>query len=479
MPDNNFEQQARDMMNGFEIKPKPEIWQNVRNAIQEPKRKRRFALWWWLLPLGLLGGGIAYYTFNIAYKNAQESVSINTVNQTNTDKKADHPEEPNKQQTDTKKGKRKGNIDKPFFLSNNNNNNQKRSKTIKKLSGNIHKEKETIQITFDENIAEANKKRGLPDITIPVPIIGRNSHVNDSTISLQDELNLLPKDSLNSRSSYQNSMQSAKATRPNSVGNDKPDSTHTNNVKMRNGWKWGILAEVGTATRKSSLFSTADFEKSLNDPTSPNSNGNGSSGVGLPQSNGFYYNNVIRNGFAFGLGIVLQKKLNKSIDFFADVAYYYQSFNITTETYKDSIVLNNSFTTFTGSYKATQSFHFASLYAGINWHFINTKHLQFGVSAGVDNLLLLSAKQKYNGVNNGNLSSADAMRISNSISTSKYYYKYQPSLFTGILINIQTGDRQLQFVPFVRSSFRPFDKNTTSNNNHLFSAGLRAVYFFR
>src|SRR4051794_24197905 len=61
MPDRNFEQQSRDMANGFEMKPKPEVWQNVRNAIQEPRRKRRFVLWFWLLPLGLLGGSIAFY----------------------------------------------------------------------------------------------------------------------------------------------------------------------------------------------------------------------------------------------------------------------------------------------------------------------------------------------------------------------------------------------------------------------------------
>src|SRR3954454_14137655 len=64
MPERNFEQQARDMTNGFEMKPKPEVWQNVRNAIQEPKRKRRFVLWWWLLPLGLLGGSIWLYVYH-------------------------------------------------------------------------------------------------------------------------------------------------------------------------------------------------------------------------------------------------------------------------------------------------------------------------------------------------------------------------------------------------------------------------------
>src|SRR3954453_6042836 len=68
MPDRNFEQQARDMANGFEMKPMPEVWQNVRNAIQEPRRKRRFVLWWWLLPLGLLGGSFVFY---ILYTNSE------------------------------------------------------------------------------------------------------------------------------------------------------------------------------------------------------------------------------------------------------------------------------------------------------------------------------------------------------------------------------------------------------------------------
>src|SRR5690349_12970750 len=72
MPEHNFEQQARDMANGFEMEPKSEIWQNVRNAIQAPQRKRRFVLWWWWLPIGLLGGTLAFYMLH--QKGREEQV---------------------------------------------------------------------------------------------------------------------------------------------------------------------------------------------------------------------------------------------------------------------------------------------------------------------------------------------------------------------------------------------------------------------
>src|SRR5215218_2258596 len=78
MPERNFEQQARDMANGFEIKPKPKVWQNVRNAIQEPRRKRRFVLWW-LLPLGVLGGIIGFYMLHPNGKEVQVKKVISTL----------------------------------------------------------------------------------------------------------------------------------------------------------------------------------------------------------------------------------------------------------------------------------------------------------------------------------------------------------------------------------------------------------------
>jgi hypothetical protein len=489
MPDRNFEQQARNMTNGFEMKPKPEVWQNVRNAIQEPKRKRRFVLWWWILPLGLLGGSIALYTFNKGDKETQGHVKTNTIHQTDMDKKTIHPEQLNGQQINTEKGKGNGAIAKTVFLHNSTKGNHKQLKAIKRSNDITNKEEKIIKEAFDENATGTRKIKESSDIigielnqniTTPTPTINNNKHVNESIVKLQDQPNLVPKSSLNSRSLNQDSIRSATAINTNSVSANKSDAAHINQQKKHTGWHWGILAEGGIATRKSSLFSLADMEKSLNDPsTLPNSNGSGSSIGGLPQSNGFYYNNTVNHGLAFGLGIASQKRLSKWLDFFADAAYHYQSFNITTAVYKDSLVLNNSFTSFAGSYRATQKFHFVSLFAGINWHFINAKYVQFGISVGADNLLLLAVKQKFNGINSVNFSSLDAIQMSNSFSTSNNYYKYQPSLLTGILINIQTGDRQLQFVPFVRSSLRPFDKNTTSNNNHLFSAGLRAIYFFK
>ncbi len=489
MSDRNFEQQARDMANGFEMKPKAEVWQNVRNTIQEPKHKRRFMLWWCLLPLGLLGGSIALYTLNKGSKETQEVAKTITIHQTDTNKKTIPPEQLNELQTDIEKGKGNGVIAKTVLQTNSSKSNRKQSKAIKTFNDITNKEGKTINEVFDENVTGTRKIKDSQDvisielsqnITTPKLTVDNNKLVNESTVELQSQPNLVPKSSLDSRSPNVDSVPSATTINTNLDSANKPGSVHIDKQKKHTGWHWGILAEGGIATRKSSLFSLTDMEKSLDNPsTLPNSNGSGSLVGGLPQSNGFYYNNVIKQGLAFGLGVASEKRLSKCLDFFADAAYHYQSFNITTAVYKDSLVLNNSFTSFAGSYGATQKFQFVSLFAGINWHFINTKYIQFGISAGADNLLLFAAKQKFNGISSGNFSSVDAVRMSNSVSTSKYYYKYQPSLLTGILINIQTSDRQLQFVPFIRSSIRPFDKNTTSNNNHLFSAGLRAVYFFK
>lgn len=488
MPDRNFEQQARDMANSFEVKPKPEVWQNVRHAIQPPQRKRRFVLWWWLLPLALLGGSLALYILNNGGKKRLDSAKTIIIHQTDTNKAQIHPE-PSGTPFSSNVEEHREEITASVVTLGKKNSNQGQSETEQVHTATVSPE-ESIINAYNKSAQANNRISDKPNAgnnkldqnTIATTSMGdSNKQVNNSTTVPQNLSNLITKDSSITNSPVQDTTKSIITgnQHPDS-GANTPESFHSTKPRKHRAWHWGVLAEGGIADRKSSVLSFAGLDKSNNIPSAFFLNdGWGSSVTGNPQNSNLYYNSTIKHGAALGIGVALKKELNKRMDFVADLTYHHQSFNLTTLTYKDSLVLNNTFSIASGSYTAAQSFHFTSLFAGINWHFINTKHVQLGISAGADNLLLLSARQKISSVNSSLFTLADVARRSDSTFTSKSFYRYQPSLFTGILINIQMGNRQLQVIPFTRSSFRPFDKNTANTNNHLFSAGVKAVYFFK
>ena len=488
MPDRNFEQQARDMANSFEVTPKPEVWQNVRHAIQPPQRKRRFVLWWWLLPLALLGGSLALYILNNESKKGLDSAKSIIIHQTDTNKTQINPELSGTQSSINVEEHRKETTTKVVSLGKKNSN-QGQSETEQVHTATVSPE-ESIINTYNKS-AQANNRiseksnadgNKLDQNTIATTsMVDSNNQIDKSTTVLRNLSTLTTKDSSIANSPVQDTTKSIITSNQHLDSSaNNPASFHSTKPRKHTAWNWGILAEGGIADRKSSVLSFAGLEKSNNIPSAFFlNNGWGSSVTGNPQNSNLYYNSTIKHGAALGLGVALKKELNKNMDFVVDLAYHHQSFKSTTLTYKDSLILNNTFSIASGSYTAAQSFHFTSLFAGINWHFINTKHLQLGISAGADNLLLLSARQKISSVNSSLFTLADVARRSDSTFTGKSFYRYQPSLFTGILINIQMGNRQLQVVPFTRSSFRPFDKNTANTNNHLFSAGVKAVYFFK
>ncbi|TKK68826.1 hypothetical protein FC093_09015 [Ilyomonas limi] len=496
MPEHNFEQQARDMANGFEMKPQSKVWQNVRNAIQQPQRKRRFVLWWWLLPLALIGGGVTWYKLSKAHN---EIAIAKAIHQANSDKNTTPAKQQNnRQQTGVSSGLKKE--DSTTLLLSENNNLASKQSTETKAFKKIEKKKNSSFNATDKRTIARNKtdeqanmvgnELDRNSITFSIVANDKNNHASDSTIALmntlqphRDSLQIMsllkdsafPIKSVPSKKFAVKNAGSISINISDSAGNGKSSGTKKATSKLH----WGVIAEGGIATRKSSVLSFAGFEKSSNTTTFPSANDAGSGSAGSPGSRAFHYNSQIQPGAAFRIGVALQKKINNSIDVFADAAYHYQSYKVSTTAYRDSLVLNNLSASVAGNYKTTQAFHFTSLFAGINWHFINTKHIQFGISAGADNLFLIAANQKLHSVSGSNFSSSVTIRISDSAFTKGNFYQYQPSLFAGVLFTIKKGNQQLQLIPFTRSSIRSFDKYAISDNKHLFSAGLRAVYFFK
>ena len=478
------------MANGYRMQPKPDVWQNVRLAIQAPQRKRRFVLWWWLLPIAFSGGVVAFYA--LAGRDEEKGqVNANAVVQTTSDNNVDTGKPSNNLQDYSKTKIAASNSSAFLKLQKNKSTGNKHLAAGKTINNAVVDEKTSkapaaVYVATSPDIKEplltgSHRSRNLAALAST----STDKHTSDKMQVVQDPVIVQRQDStvlalppIDAPIPVAAAMQAD--TGKAAIGaadNIKPVLSRTKQSKVH----WGILAEGGIAARKSSVWSFAGVggEKSTTATNFPNNN-DFSTGIGMPGTGSFYYTTNIQHGTALAMGVALQKRVGKNIDFIADVAYHYQSFSIATAVYKDSLVLNSAFSAFTGSYEAAQSFHFTSVFAGINWYTVHTKPLQLGVSAGIDNLFLLKAQQEVSSITSpANFTLERAASSSDSAFATNSFTRYQPSLFAGVLVNIKTGKTQLQLVPFVRSSFRQFDNSQVSNNNHLFSAGMRAVYYFK
>ncbi len=489
MPDKNFEEQARNMADGFNMEPAPANWESIRSAIGRSKRKRRIAFWWWLLPL-CTAAGIAVYTQLLSDKQAPPAASTSIARPYSIIKKkkaANGLAKPDKQVVNPANSAEivAGNI-------------QKKVEVPKELA--LHQEGDTHLSAFNKsNIPAAVKKEVLNNaesITtnkiadMPTTVSGNKPNPVTSSVGALLPIETAITDSFtnalnNTQTAYSKvSGAAVSLTNDSAITRQLPkDTAATAALQKHNkvsGWHLGLTAEGGIVAKSASLLALASFEKNaapgqffLNDPGTITSGGLNSAGISRTTTQ-------TKPGVTWSLGIALQKGLSHRIDFLTNVAYHYETLHTSTVTYSDSLVLNNSFSTIAGSYKAVQQFQFASLFTGFNWHFINSKKISAGVSIGTDNFLLLAAKQKLNNVNGSLASRNNLQNISDSVFTTDKYYRYQPGFFAGILVNINmTGGKQLQFVPFMRGGLKQFEKNTAATNNHLFSAGLRAIFFFK
>jgi Outer membrane protein beta-barrel domain len=71
MRENEFEKQVQQKMKEFDLRPSEEVWMEVEGRIRKEK-KRRWIIFWWMLPLLLAGSGVAVYLVN---KGSEKNIS--------------------------------------------------------------------------------------------------------------------------------------------------------------------------------------------------------------------------------------------------------------------------------------------------------------------------------------------------------------------------------------------------------------------
>ena len=73
---NEFEKQVQQKMEELQLRPSPEVWEEVEKQIRKDKKRRRI-IFWWLLPL-LLTGAISFII--VQNENKSNSIADSTIN---------------------------------------------------------------------------------------------------------------------------------------------------------------------------------------------------------------------------------------------------------------------------------------------------------------------------------------------------------------------------------------------------------------
>lgn len=70
---NEFDDNIKKQIDGFKLKPSPQIWERVEAQLPEKKRSR-FAIWWWLPGLSILLG-IGFYQLGVQHGKLKSSIN--------------------------------------------------------------------------------------------------------------------------------------------------------------------------------------------------------------------------------------------------------------------------------------------------------------------------------------------------------------------------------------------------------------------
>ena len=486
MPEDNFEQQARKLTEAFSVEPQPVVWQRVKVAIAPPKRRRRALLWWWLLPLCMAGGAAIWLLKNKVSAAADKAAWVYKENKINdsvsseknitgkTGKKALQNEQ-NKNSVSPVRAsawqEKKGNVEiKNVPVSEQEKNNNQQPLAAKE---NEKKNDATIINNSLNNSLPVNRKEESNDVFSP-----SSSSANTLQDSKQNKLDssyIFSQDGDNKTNDTATAKAMTASVSTDSVLHSK-DTTAVVKIKKkaaRRPCSIGVLAEVGNASLGSPLSGSQEKNAQALSSAAP--------GSLFDLTSGTITQYKITNGIHLALGLSVQKKLSKRIYFTGQATYRYQQFGVSQTVFIDTTAGGSNSGSGgnslpgvgRGLYRdmnAVQRLHFANAYVGIGWQFVTRKHLALSLQAGIDNAFLLSITQKQNG-------SADSVK---SLPT-RNFYRWQPSLQIALPFDSYLGKKiHFELSPFVRFGLSAFQKNSASyQDNHLSSAGIQAIYFFK
>ncbi|MBI1779844.1 MAG: PorT family protein [Sphingobacteriales bacterium] len=342
MPANDFEKQAKQLLDEVSIRPNEQVWIEVEKRIREKKRRR----WLIILPLmaGLMLGG---YFITQQYGSRKEKIAsgIITNNAVNTPEANNNDSDKKQKETSAVDDKKEKEEINPVVDS-------KSIEKIKPTNGDQQK-KEQIQksITANEEIKKlqtVNNKAGIKEIVIRKndPRKSAINPANDISQTVDQGKNGTKKKPVDANTEIttqlpaenqvnDNTIKENKDAEPALTGNEtvkplaKVDSVITENQPVantiakvdptpvivqtstdkkakpgKNKWKLGVMFNAGVSNVSNQFFSL-DLNKNNEDKSLPNLS------TGGPSTATYYYPSSNYKAFALQAGVFVQKEISK------------------------------------------------------------------------------------------------------------------------------------------------------------------------
>ncbi len=229
-------------------------------------------------------------------------------------------------------------------------------------------------------------------------------------------------------------------------------------IKKQKKWRFGITTDAGVANIVA--VQSNNYAPVFNSGTSGSPLTSGASGPLKQKQQTFA-------GAQLGIGVIVQRKINKHIDLSAALSYRYQSFAVKDIIYKDSANLQ------VVNYSSTEdhSLHNLQFSLGANWYLYSRNKAQFGITTAIDYMYLLSAHKNVSTVSAGNAGFQKDIQSNSN--------KWQPYLRIGLTGSFTTNQDQLvQLTPYLGYGLRSF-RNTNNTGQHIWQLGLKANWFFK
>lgn len=256
-----FEEDVKLRANGFTIEPNGNVWQGIQQELDK-RPKRRFAIWWWLVPVLGIISGIVFYS---GKENTKKQVAIIEQQQatevTNIDSTIQSQQEKLKPEnivTETSKNNITPSSSNTFNIQSKGNakgtivfeNKSFASITTKKQSANNSNPK--IASKIDDAFPNDNSiitKQGKPSLENKWSIITDNIYTQNPTSSNNTITSISLKDT---------TKKSAETAKPLTDTNLPIISKNKKKIQ------WGLQLSVGSnAVSNSNLFSSGDDNKSV------------------------------------------------------------------------------------------------------------------------------------------------------------------------------------------------------------------------
>ncbi len=464
MPEESFEEKARNMAEQFSMEPQPLVWQRVKAAIA-PKSRRRAAFWWWLMPL-CVAGGLGFWLLNsykplqkkeadvtqnsIAKTNSNTTGKVNKPNSNTNHKTGNHSTVNNKQNIASGQKKKAD-----LFQQNNQSGNEKKDAKQKKE---VMLFQPQTHFAINKNVVKENDVNKEKKATVVQP---QTSFVNDTNALADSSKNDLQKDETEATDTLKTT--AAIAIKTNDSLAKKTDSASVvikPEKQKKNDWQIGMVAEAGATSWGNGLFgnSAASLFSASNNPNPQTNNNSGGSFAVVNQHK--------KTGIDAALGVTVHKNISKRLFFTGELTYRYQQFGIQQILFNLASAVENPHIYNNISYHL----HFANMYTGIGVSIFHKKQTLVALQAGVDNSWLITMQQKQT-------HTSDSLK---SLTTHNFQ-RWQPFINIAIPVNIYANKKvRWQLTPFFRSGLRSFQKSNSSySNNHLVSAGMGIIYFFK